>query len=124
MTFYRLLLLAKLLGVMAYAGGVVAAFVASAEAERKRAAHGVASPALLVVWTTGYGMVVLSGVSLVELWILGGLVASVVSQGAVIRAVTRGDRGRGALVATILPLVIAVALMVWKPTWAGLRGGS
>ena len=41
---HHLFLLVKFLGVLGYGGGLVAAFVASAPAERRRAVHGVAVP--------------------------------------------------------------------------------
>ena len=44
---YRSILLFKFIGVSMYAGGLVAAFVSTVEADRYRAVHRVASPGLL-----------------------------------------------------------------------------
>lgn len=123
---FRLLLLAKFAGVLGYAGGLVAAFVASSPDERRRAVHGVASPALLLTWLAGYGASAQLGASLLEPWLAGSLVLSFASQLALVVGPGRTPprAGRGAFAAAALPLVAVLALMIWKPTWASLGMGA
>jgi hypothetical protein len=121
MLTYQLLLLVKFVGVVIYGGGLVAAFVSSSLAERKRAVHRIASPALLVIWVAGFLLTVKLGVSLLELWIVGGLAFSFVSQGALVRSVVRDARSTSAFLFAALPLVIVLGLMVFRPTWEVLR---
>ena len=117
-TVYRLLLVLKFLGVLGYAGGLVAAFVATAPAERKRAVHAIASPALLVTWVAGWLLADRLGVALTELWVLGGLVLSCVSLLALIRAARRPRSDRVAFATAAAPLVAVVVMMAFRPTWS------
>jgi len=119
MVAYQLVLVVKFLSVLGYAGGLVAAFLASDPEVRKRAVHKVASPSLLVIWLTGYTLLLMSGVSLVELWAVGGLVLSLLANGALVFCVTRERRSAGAFACCAVPLACAVMVMVFKPTWAG-----
>ena len=114
--------LAKFLGVLAYAGGLVGAFVASAPAERKRAVHSIASPALVCIWAVGYALSARRSVPLTELWVLGGLLLSAASLLALIQSVTRGRPTMTSFCAAALPLVGVLVFMVFKPTWAAVRG--
>ncbi|AKV00597.1 hypothetical protein AKJ09_07260 [Labilithrix luteola] len=118
---YRIVLVLKLVSVLAYGGGLVAAFVASAPEERRRAVHKVASPALLAIWVTGYGLASMLRISLMELWLLGSLVLSLASQIALVRAVAKPERSRADFWAATVPLVLVVMLMVFRPTWDLLR---
>ncbi len=83
--------------------------------------HRIASPALLVIWVAGFLLTVKLGVSLLELWIVGGLAFSFVSQGALVRSVVRDARSTSAFLFAALPLVIVLGLMVFRPTWEVLR---
>ncbi len=121
MTLYRLLLVVKFAAVMGYAGGFVAAFVASSLDERRRAVHGIASPALFLVWAAGYGLTTVLRVSMLELWILGGLVLSLASLLALVYGVSRDARSRGVFFAAGAPLLVVVILMAFRPTWEALR---
>src|SRR4051812_12450418 len=93
---YRFVLLVKLAAVMTYGGGLVGAFLASSLEERKRAVHGIASPALLVIWLTGYALISMIQVPLTELWIVGALVSSLASQLALVHSVSRDRRSASA----------------------------
>jgi hypothetical protein len=117
MISYRILLLLKFVGVLLYAGGLVASLVASELAERKRAVHAIASPALLLVWVAGYLLSTQLQVPLTELWLLGGLVLSLVSQTALVYSVSRPLPLMRAAVLAGLPLVLVLILMVFRPTW-------
>lgn len=117
MSLYQLLLIVKFLGVMGYAGGIVAAFATSGEAEGKRALHGIASPALLVTWMAGYSLLAISGLPMFELWPVGGLVFSLASNAALVVFITKGQRTKAAFAWVVVPLVVVVGLMVVKPEW-------
>ena len=121
MTTYRLLLLFKLVGVVIYAGGLVGSFVATSLADRKRAVHNVASPGLVVTWVAGYLLSTQVNVTLMELWIVGGLLFSIASQLALVRSVARDQRTPAAFAAAAIPLFLVLALMVFRPTWASLK---
>ena len=117
---YRLILLFKLVGVLLYAGGLIAAFVATSLKERKRAVHAIASPGLVLTWAAGYSLTTQLHLPLTELWILGGLGLSLVSQLALVHGVSRDRRTVPALLATAIPLFLVLALMVFRPTWSDL----
>lgn len=121
MTVYRLLLVFKFVGVCAYAGGLVASFVATTHADRKRAVHSIASPGLLATWVAGYLLTTQVNVTMTELWILGGLVLSLASQIALIRSLKSATRTVSAFAAAAVPLILVLALMVFRPTWGSLR---
>ena len=118
---YRLILLFKLIGVLLYAGGLIAAFVSTSPKERKRAVHAIASPGLVLTWAGGYLLTTQLHLSLTELWILGGLVLSLVSQLALVHSVSRDRRTVPAFLAAAIPLLGVPALMVFRPTWSDLH---
>lgn len=120
MRFYLPLLVLKFVAVLAYAGGLTARFVADGAAARRRAVHGIASPALVVVWLTGWGLTQVSGTPLSELWVLAGLVLSLVSQLALVYGVARDVRALPAFVAATLPLLLVLLAMVYRPRWSDL----
>ena len=117
MSFYSVLLVLKFSSVMGYAGGLVAAFVSTDFAERKRAVHLIASPCLLATWTLGYALLMFLGWPLLELWVVAGVVLSLVSNGALVYSVTRDQRNVSTFSWATLPILCTVALMVTKPTW-------
>jgi hypothetical protein len=116
---YQSILLLKFVSVLTYSAAMGAAFFASAPEARKRAVHGVASPSLLVIWLAGYLLTIQLGISLMELWIIGGLLLSLISLGALIYSVSI-RRSRLVFCAAVLPLVSVLALMVFRPTWGAL----
>lgn len=118
MTAYQGLLVLKLLSVMGFTGGLIAAFLGADAATRERAAHRVASPCLLGVWLSGYALLGLSGWPLFELWIVAALLLSLGANTALAYCVARGRRGLRAFLATASPVIGVVVLMVLKPTWA------
>lgn len=119
MATYRLLLLLKLVGVVAYAGGLVGAFLATAPADRRRAVHAVASPGLLVIWVAGYLLVRRLGVPLTEPWIAGAVALSLVSLLALVHSAARDRRTHTAFATAVVPLFAVLFLMVFRPTWKG-----
>jgi len=120
LTLYRWLLVAKLAAVLVYAGGALASLLSSSREERRRAVHRVASPALLVVWLSGYGLAQARGVSLGELWLLAGLCGSFVSVAALIVGLHVPRRAVAGAVA-LAALGLVLVSMVFRPTWQALR---
>ena len=121
---YRIILFLKLIAVLAYAGGVAGAFLATEPADRRRAIHALASPSLLAIWLTGYALTSQLGVPLTELWVLGALLLSLASLLGAIHSVARDRRTLGALAMSALPLAAVLGLMVFRPTWGRLRGAQ
>jgi len=106
----------KLLAVFALAAGTAGAFVPRALEDRKRFAYLIAAPGLAVVWGTGLALANGSGVSPIAPWIAGAAIASTIAINIVLWAVGReGRRSWAAGSLAIGSLVIAMALMVWKP---------
>lgn len=119
MTAYRLALLLKFVGVMLYAAGLGASFVAATLAARKRAIHTVASTGLLFTWIAGYFLADILGVPMSEAWTAGGLVLSFISQGLLSRSAIEDHHGKRIAAGVVMALVLL--LMVFRPTWAELK---
>lgn len=119
MILYRSLHLLKFFGIMLLAGGVVGSFVAGTAVDRKRAAHAIASPGLLLTWLAGYSLSLFLGVALSELWVLGGLSLSFGAHLALLRSV-ECERSTASVLSVVGPLLLVLVLMVFRPTWAGV----
>jgi hypothetical protein len=117
LALYPWLLLLKLSAVLVYAGGYLAAYVADDVSTRKRAAHRIASPALLVTWLSGFGLLMLMGLPLFEAWTVVPLLLSVLANGVVTFLVERDVRKPSAWLAPAFLVVVIVGMMVFKPTW-------
>lgn len=112
--------LVKFSSVLAYAGGVGIALSSAGVAEKKRAVHLFASPALVLVWLSGYLLTLYQGVPLSELWIVGGFLLSLVSHVLLTRAGRAAKASPWDRVAVLLTLGSALLLMVFRPTWWSL----
>lgn len=117
---YLLLLLFKFLGICLFAGGLIANFVSSTLADRKKAVHRVASPGLLLIWITGTLLCYQLNIPLTELWIVAGFAFSLVSQLALVHSVAKDSRGRGVQMAAGVPFLLCLVLMVFRLSWASL----
>jgi uncharacterized membrane protein len=117
MTAYQCVLVIKFLAIMAFAGGALAAFLASDAAARKRAVHRIASPSLLLVWLCGYTLLIMSGGALFELWVVGALLLSFVANTSLAYSATANLSKKTAMLTITLPIVLVIILMVLKPTW-------
>ena len=114
---YRICLVCKLVGVALYAGGIVAAFVATTKKERHFATHWITSIAITIIWTAGSVLAAQLKVRLFELWILGGFAMTLVSKGVLVRSLYREKPLPRDMIATGISFVVAIALMVFRPTW-------
>ena len=117
--FHHVLHVLKFFGVMLFAGGSVASFVARDSVDRRLAVHALATPGLLLTWAAGYALSLTLGVGLRELWTFGGLVLSFVAHLALLRSVNH-MRSAFAIGSVALPLFAVLLLMVFRPTWAGI----
>lgn len=117
MLAYRLVLVLKFMAVVAFSGGVGAALLTPDAKTRKDAVHRVVSPALLVTWLSGYGLLALGRWPLFDLWVVGSVLLSFIVNSALAYCAARDKRGAGAVLAVLAPLAGIVVLMVLKPTW-------
>ncbi len=120
-TAYHASVLIKFIGVVLFAGGMMASFVATGLPERKLAVHRIASPGLLLTWLGGAGAAELTAVPLTEAWIVGGVVFSFLSMSGLVISVSREMKSPGWVLFATVPLLIVLVLMVSRPTWASLR---
>lgn len=120
-TAYHAALLIKFTGVVLFAGGMFASFVATGLPERKIAVHRIASPGLLLTWLGGAGAAELTAVPLTEAWIIGGLIFSFLSMTGLVIGVSQEKKSKGWVLFATLPLLIVLVLMVSRPTWASLH---
>jgi hypothetical protein len=115
---YHLLLLVKFTGVLLFAGGAMASFIASDLEARKAAIHRQGSLGLLLTWLSGFGLAHTLGWTLTQLWLVAGLAVSFVTQGVLTWSVAApGPPKRGAASAVAALVVATLAIMIWKPTW-------
>lgn len=118
MTAHQMLLTVKLLAVMGFAGGAIASFVSEDPLTRRRAVHGIASPALVVVWLCGYALLHLMGLPLGECWVSVSLGLSVITNTVLAVAAARGWRAPPVMLLVATLITVIVMLMVAKPRWA------
>jgi hypothetical protein len=106
----------KLAAVLALAAGTLGAFVPVSLEDRQRFAYSIAGPGFGVTWVLGFVMAYGAGVSLLATWILGAGACSMISINVVLWAVGKEGRrsARAGAIASAL-LLVALALMVWKP---------
>jgi hypothetical protein len=114
----KCIVIAKLLSLLTYAGGVVAAFVAKEQDERRLAVHSIASTGLLASSSSRTASVWLSGTKLFELWIVVAFALSLVSQLALVHSVVKQDSSSAVFTRCALLLVVIVSLMLMKPLWS------
>ncbi len=116
---YELIRLVKFAGVLAFAGGAIAALITSDLANRRVAVHRVASPGLLVTWIGGYLLADALARPWTELWILAGFGGSFALQGILVWTVSIEARPSAAMRAAVIGLLGSLlVVMIWRPTWA------
>jgi hypothetical protein len=107
---------AKLLGVLVLATGTVAAVFPGLEGKvRKRFAYLVAGPGFGVTWIAGLLLVHWRGHSMLSTWVVGSLAGSLISLQGVLYAAGRERTSLTVASVALVPLVIVLALMVWRP---------
>jgi hypothetical protein len=111
-----LLRFVKLLAVCALVSGTIGAYAPRALDDRKRAAYLLAAPGLAAAWGTGLAMALGTHLSPVAPWIAGAAIASTIAINVVLWSVAKdGRRSWLAASTSVAGLVIAVALMVFRP---------
>lgn len=108
----------KLVGVLALTAGTLGAVMPGdlSLRARRRFAFFVAGPGLLMTWGLGFALAVLLRLPLLSTWIVGSLALSLLSLQAVLYCAGReGRAGWAPLLVAVLPLLGALALMVWRP---------
>jgi hypothetical protein len=109
--------LVKFTSVFAYAVGVGVGLWGSERLVRKRAVHLFASPALVAVWLSGYVLTLYMNVTIGELWIVAGFVASLLAHVLLTRAVRRQTHDTRLTTCVLVCLVVCLTFMVLRPTW-------
>lgn len=120
MTLYAMVRILKFIALLTYVGASTASLTASSHRERRRAVHGIASPALMAVWVAGYTLAWLRGTSPFELWTSGGLLLSLGANLSLIQAAASGARTRWVVARYAIPVGLAIVLMVLRPKWSWL----
>lgn len=106
----------KLLSVAAFVGGSAGAVLCRDEHDRRRLSIALAAPGFGLTWISGFLLASEASVSLLEGWVLGAMVASVLSlQATLFRGSRPGRQGPVSAALVIGPLILAIALMVWRP---------
>jgi hypothetical protein len=110
----------KFASVLAYAGGVGMGVSGTDVPARKRAVHLFASPALVVIWLSGYVLTLYQRLPLSEAWIVGGFVSSLASQLILTRAARQPRVTPQTRNALLFTLGTTLLFMVVRPTWWSL----
>lgn len=110
----------KFASLLAYVGSASVGLASSDMVVRKRAVHGIASPALLLIWFAGYLLTLHLRVALSEAWIVGGFVCSLAMHVLVTRAVREPTLTPRIRLGLLLSLGASLGFMVLRPTWESL----
>ena len=106
----------KLLAVMALVAGTVGTvFPAISVQSRRRFAYGLVGPAFGATWGAGILLTFAREHSLLAPWIVGALLATFISLNGVLYAAGRGRTSWVVAAVALVPLVVTLALMVWRP---------
>ncbi len=113
---YPLLHASKLLSVMLLFSGTVGVFLTSSFADRQRAAFWLAGPGFGLSWLIGFVLAWARNTSTLSPWILASIALSLWSMNVVLYVAGKDGRRNGttALLA-IVPLVLVLVLMVYRP---------
>lgn len=111
----------KFASVLAYAGGVGVGLGGADVPTRKRAVHLLASPALVLIWLSGYLLTLFQRVPLGETWIIGGFVTSLAAQMLLTRAAREPVVSRRTRALLVCTLATTLMFMVVRPTWWSLN---
>ena len=112
----QLVRLGKFLGVFALVAGSIGAVMPGDLARRRTFAYAIAGPGLGATWAFGILLTFMTGRSLLTTFVLGGFFLSLIVLHGVLYAVGREGRAGGKnLALVVVSLVVATALMVFKP---------
>jgi len=106
----------KLLAVIGLFVGTSGVFFADDHQRQQRAAFWLAGPSLGVTWVLGFVLAWARNISTLTPWIVGAMLLSLISINAVLY--TAGKPGRVTKTTTlvaIVPLILSVALMIYRP---------
>lgn len=117
MELYLALRFSKLLAVMLLVSGTVGAVAAESYVDRQRFAYRMAGPGFGLTWLLGFTLVGVRDLSLLSPWMLGSMALSLLSINGVLYIAGRPARRTWtAGMVTLVPLVLTLALMVWRPS--------
>jgi hypothetical protein len=113
---YLLLRFAKLVAVAIFVTGCLGACFAAGRNERARFGHRWAGAGLTGTWLFGVILLVATHRPLAAPWVVAAAVMSFLAQGIAAVVASREEQARPAeRAAMIALLLVALALMVWKP---------
>ncbi len=113
---YPLLRFLKVLSVAACFAGTIGTFLPRELRDRRVFAYAIAGPGFGAAWACGFGLAGVTSASLLQWWVLASIGLSLFSLQVVLFAVGKDGRRKPAVAALALaPLVVTVALMVWRP---------
>ncbi len=106
----------KFLGVSALLGGALGLLVCRSFEDRRRIAFGLIVPGFGVTWTAGFLLAYLLSTSLLATWILAAMGLSMLALLLALFSVSKPERDRPrANLLSLLPLVLALFFMLWRP---------
>jgi hypothetical protein len=106
----------KILAVMLYVSGSIGVAISRNTDDRQRNAHYMAIPGFGLVWGLGVLLTWQSAVNVFSTWIVGSMLASLVSINGVLYRTGKEERGGFVPSAIIIvPLALCVVLMTLKP---------
>ncbi len=106
----------KILAVALLFTGTTGAFLAKDLGDRRRFAYALAGPGFGLTWAIGFGLAGLTGVSMLSMYILGSIALSMMAIHFVLVSVGKEGRRKPVFAAlALVPLIAAVALMIWRP---------
>lgn len=107
---------AKWIGVLLFAAGVLGGVTARDVEDRRRAVYAMATPGFVVAWVAGWNLLREAGVSMGSAWVSAGLLLSLVTLQVVVWGVERTSRPRRLVAVVALGSLLAnVVLMTARP---------
>ncbi|TVQ86190.1 MAG: hypothetical protein EA397_20375 [Deltaproteobacteria bacterium] len=107
--------LLKWIGVLVFVSGLAGSFLLRDPTQQRQAAQWLAAPGLVLVWLGGYGLLTLSGISMMSTWVTGAMLLTLAMLHLALAAVRQpAMRGFYGLFAGLL-LLANLLLMIEKP---------
>jgi hypothetical protein len=106
----------KVLAVASLFSGTLGAVLPRHFGDRQFFAYALAGPGFGLAWICGFALAALEEIPVVSTWVIGAMILSLASLQVVLYAVGKdGRRSPVVTVLAILPLVLTVVLMVYRP---------